>query len=87
MSKVTILLLVAYFNLTMEEIVNLNSIKTNKKCAIYSIKNDDLYIYGLRENQLVEVLYKTVNFIVILFDDSILYLNKSEVKEIDVKVL
>ena len=81
MSKVTILLLVAYFNLTMEEIVNLNSIKTNKKCVIYSIKNDDLYIYGLRENQLVEVLYKTFNFMVILFDDSVLYLNKSEVKE------
>ena len=87
MSKVTILLLDAYFKLTMEEIVNLNSIKINKKCDIYSIKNDDLYIYGLRENQLVEVLYKTVNFIVILFDDSILYLNKSEVKEIYVKVL
>lgn len=50
----------------MEEIVNLNSIKTNKKCVIYSIKNDDLYNYGLRENQLVEVLYKTFNFIVIL---------------------
>ena len=76
MSKVTILLLVAYFNLTMEEIVNLNS-----------IKNDNLYIYGLRENQLVEVLYKTFNFIVILFDDSVLYLNKSEVKEFYVKVL
>ena len=76
MSKVTILLLVAYFNLTMEEIVNLNS-----------IKNDDLYNYGLRENQLVEVLYKTFNFIVILFDDSVLYLNKSEVKEIYVKAL
>lgn len=87
MSKVTILLLVAYFNLTMEEIVNLNSIKTNKKCVICSIKSDDLYNYGLRENQLVEVLYKTVNFIVILFDDSILYLNKSEAKEIYVKVL
>ena len=50
-------------------------------------KNDDLYIYGLRENQLVEVLYKTFNFIVILFDDSVLYLNKSEVKEIYVKAL
>lgn len=87
MSKVTILLLVAYFSLTMEEIVNLNSIKTNKKCVIYSIKNDDLYNYGLRENQLVEVLYKTFNFIVILFDDSVLYLNKSEVKEIYVKAL
>ena len=55
--------------------------------CIYSIKNDNLYIYGLRENQLVEVLYKTFNFIVILFDDSVLYLNKSEVKEFYVKVL
>lgn len=79
-------MLSAYFILTMDKIVKLNSIKPYKKCVVYSV-NNDLSIFGIRKNELIEVVLKTANYLVILFDSSILYLNKSDTKEIYVKVL